>query len=618
MNAAEHVARSIRSAIPAQRETSVARWADRHVKTFGARGNAFDSSKTPWVIEPMDRIGDGGITRKITVVGPVQSAKSVITEVGACYVLGTESSGDVQWNFQDDEFADDRWDKRLRRILENCEPVARRWPVGDRSQDRKGLVIFPHCSLTVQGVFTRKNVASDSIRFQFNDEIHLWEPGRLAQAHNRTTAYWNSLVVNVSNAGDIGDQLHIEYADGTMQRWQVKCPGCGEFHSLRLRWKDDEAALGGLRYDAEGCRRDNGDYDYLKLESTVRLQLPCGFEVREDMRRKLSETGRYSEPTNEGARVSHRSYSLDAAAIDYLPFIKLIQEKHKAIKAMRYGDPAPYRAYVTERECEFWDAEDRPMLKSIVLTRNAKKNREGLPGRFARYFSLDRQQGKLSAGELPHWWLVIRDVMPNGDSMLVWEGKCLTDENAVGTIKEHGCLMRHGVADSGDDTTHVYQFCLRHGINAIKGSDTAHAHKDGTKKVYSVEKPLHKMINAPATFPYQRKLCIEPGGERVMRLVPHIDEPLFWFYHNAGLRDRFAWVKSDKSVLKFEIPEDVSNDYKKHAEAWSLEERRNGKSKELVSQYVQHSRRDDLDKCEQYIVMMMEMAGLIGERAAER
>lgn len=613
MNARQHVIHSIERAIPADRERSVIAWADRNVRTFGARGNAFDSTKTPWIIEPIERIGDG-TTRKVTVVGPVQSAKSVITEVGACYVLATSTGGDVQWNFQDDEFADDRWDKRLRRILENCEPVKRRWPVGDRSQDRKGLVIFPHCSLTVQGVFTRKNVASDSIRFQFNDEIHLWEPGRLAQAHNRTTAFWNSIIVNVSNAGDKNDQLDVEYRSGTAQPWTVRCPGCGEYHAMRLRWKDDEAHLGGLRYDADGCRLENGDYDYLKMQSTVRLQMPCGYAVREDMRRQLSATGRYAEPTNTGTDGLHRSYTFDAASVDYIPLIKLIQEKHKALKALSYGDPQPFRAYVTERECNFWDAEDRPMLRSLEVKRNIRKNRDGLPGRFARYFALDRQQGSLKMGELPHWWLVIRDVMPNGDSLLVWEGKCLTDDDAIGAIKEHGCVMRCGVADSGDDTTHVYQFCLRHGINAIKGSGEAFfRHKNGTRRIYSVETPLHKMLGAPATHAYQIR-----GVEGVMGWHPHIDEPMFWHYSNSGLMDRFHWLRSERSIVKWEVPEDVSNDYKKHMESWELTEERGGKSNQVRQIWKQIQRRDDLHKCEQYIAMLMEMAGLIGERTAEK
>lgn len=614
MNAVEYVTECFLAGVPADRERSVSKWGAANVKTFGIQGVHFDPSKTPWVIEPMDRIGERSTVRKVTIVGCIQSGKSVINEIGACYVLATEDSGDTQMNFQDDEFADDRWDTRLERIFKGCPGVARRWP-GERSKDRKGVVIFPHASLLVQGVFTRKNVAGNSVRFQFNDEIHLWEPGRLAQAHGRTTACWNALVTNVSNAGDVNDQLHIEFHSGTVQRWSWVCPGCGARHVPRVKWDDENPGLGGLRYDAEGCRLEGGGYDYAKLKPTIRLQMPCGHAVRCEERKRLNQPengARYTDPENAGADGTHRSYTYDAAVLDYLPLLALVEQKHKALKALSYGDPEPFRAYVTERECNFWDPEERPSFQRIVVTSNVRKNRDGLAGRFARYFALDRQQGSLKAGELPHWWLVIRDVMPNGDSMLVWEGKCLTDEDAIGTIKEHGCLMRHGVADSGDDTTHVYQFCLRHGINAIKGdSAMSFHHKDGTRKIYSVEKPLHQMITAPPTHPYQRRFI-----DKEWKLCPHIDEPMFWHYSNPGLLDRFAWLRGAQSIVKFEVPEDVSKDYRKHMEAWQPVEHRAGKAKKLVSGWEQVSRRDDLHKCEQYIVMLMEMAGLIGERAA--
>jgi hypothetical protein len=68
--------------------------------------------------------------------------------------------------------------------------------------------------------------------------------------------------------------------------------------------------------------------------------------------------------------------------------------------------------------------------------------------------------------------------------------------------------------------------------------------------------------------------------------------------------------------VKWDVPEDVSEDYKKHMEAWQLDERRAGPRKELVSEWRQVARRDDLHKCEQYIVMLMEKAGLVGERVA--
>lgn len=590
------------AAIPSAPARSVVDWAKAHVKLPGsARSQRYDPGITPWTIKPIECAGDG-VTRLVTFVKPVQSGGSVAGEVILCYWLATQAGGDIQYNWQNDEKAFERWYKRIERILRACPPVLARWPQ-DRRHSQKGLVIFPHCNLTVQGVFSDANVASDSIRFQINEEVHDsdggWHPGRLQQAYNRTTAFWNSIIFNISNAGHKGDQLYKALHEGTLERWQVKCPGCGQMHTMRTRWDDKRPDLGGLRYDADGCRREDG-YDYNKLAPTVRYQMPCGYIVRDDVteRRALSVSGDYSLPENTGAHVSHRSFTLEAVSVDYIPWIKLVMEKHAALKALKYGDPKPWSDYLRERECVFFDNEDRPLMGRIVVNTALKKDRAGLPGRYARFFALDRQQGEFAKGELPHWWLVIRDVLGTGDSQLVFEGKVLTDEDVIDILDRHECVRYHGVADSGDDTTHVYQFCLRYGINAIKGSPEAlFSHGEEGRKIFSVEKPLYQMLNAQPAFD-------DP-----------VAEPQFWFYSKAGIRDRLAWLRSGGAV-KWEVPADVSEDYKAHMEAEELQEVRNSRG-EPQRVYVQLKRRNDLFVCECYIAMLMDMAGLIGMRISK-
>lgn len=602
------VLQEFHDAIPAAVDSSTVDWARRHVRLIGsARSETFDPEISPWTREPIDRCDDG-VTRIVTFVKPVQSGGSTVGEIALCRWLSVHNGGDVQYNWEDDEKAVERWDKRVEKILKACKPVMARWP-SDRHKANKGLVIFAHCNLTVQGVFTESNVSSDSIRFQLNEELHNWEPGRLAQAKNRTTAFWNSVTANISNAGDEGDQLHQEFAAGTQQHWEVKCPGCGKFHRMRTRWEDKRPELGGLRYDSAGCKRADGSYDYNKLGPTVRFQIPCGYQVRDDpvARRALSLSGRYSEP-DPGAPLAHRSYTLEAVAVDYIPWVQLIREKHAALHALKHGDPELWKTYLKERECRFWNPEDRPLMGRIVLSGALKKNRDGLANRFGRLFALDRQQGKLSAGELPHWWLLIRDVMPNGDSQLVYEGKRVTDEDVIGTLREHGCVMRFGVADSGHDTTHVYQFCLRYGIHAIKGSGEQffhHQNPGGTpsRRIFSPERPLHAMINAPPTREY-----VQTG----QGMVPHPDEPLFWFYSKAGIRDRLAWLRGAR---KWEVPGDVSEAYQSSMESEELQELRSGKTKQVEWVWVQLKKRNDLFVCECYIAMLMEMMGLIGQQA---
>lgn len=606
--------------IPEKSDLSVSEYGRVHVKLPGsARSDAFNPDISPWIREPLDKIGEPG-TRVVTMLKPVQTGGSTVGEVALCHAIGTFSSGDIQYNWQDNDKAGERWDKRIEKILRACPEVMARWPL-DRNKAKRGLVIFPHCNLTVQGVFDENNVASDSIRFQVNEEIHKWEPGRLVQAYRRTTAYWNSTIVNISNASNVGDQLHMAFKEGTQQHWEVKCPGCGEYHRMQTRWDESNPQLGGLRY--ESARFESGDYNYPEIEKTIRYQMPCGFIVQNtrSARRALSSSGRYGSPDNPGAVAGNFSYTYDSVAVDFIPWILLVQEKHEALRALAGGDPVPFEKYTKERECLFWDSEMRPTFGSVAVSAGIRKSREGLTDRACRFFALDRQQGKLSAGEMPHWWLLIRDAKANGDSRLVWEGKCKTDDDVIGVLNEHGCIRRHGVADSGDDTMHVYQFCYRHGINAVKGGDEDFFHHDGgARRIYSTERPLHAMINAPPVHPY---VMSRRGHE--LSMVPHADEPLFWFYSKSGVLGRLAWLRDSgvtESIAKqegfckpiWEVPDDVSEDYKRHMIAWRLTEKKSTRSKETVSAWEKTLKRDDLHWCERMIAMMMEMAGFIGDR----
>src|SRR4030095_1804167 len=320
-------------AIPKAASESVVAWARENVRLPGsARSERVDPDATPWTRAPLEALRER--QRVITFVKPVQAGGSVVGEVALCWWLA-HGSGDVMMNWEDDTKARQRWDKRLERILLGCPPVQRLWPT-DRFKATKGMVIFPHANLTVQGVHAAANLDSDSVRYLVNEEIHNWEPGRLAKAYNRTTAYWDSCALNISNASHHGDQLHEAFLQGTQEHWEVHCPGCGSYHRMRIRWEEERPELGGLRYDSKTALREDGTYDYNRLETTLRYQFPCGHVLKDEIqaRRNLSIGGRYSGPDNPGAH-GERSFIVCAVSVDYVPWLALVQEKHSAIRAMK-------------------------------------------------------------------------------------------------------------------------------------------------------------------------------------------------------------------------------------------------------------------------------------------
>lgn len=599
-------------------------WAEEFVFLPGsARSKQFNCGHTPWIREPLEMVqrrieicNKVFALKSLTLIKPIQSGGSTMGKVLICYWIKW-GNGNVMYYWPTDIKAGEKWDSEIEPCLSATIPVRELFPPSeDRSKMKRRFIQFlSGANLWCRGAHKQSNVESDNCRYEINEEVHDhegWMPGRLSQAYGRTSAQWNPIVINISNASDAGDQLHEKFESGTQQHFQVKCGGCGGYHVMQTRWDKKRPDLGGLRYDSDECKRPDGTYDYNKLVGTIRYQMPCGFLVHDEVteRRPMSLAGCYTDPQNTGAPLSERSYTLEAVSVDYIPWLTLISEKHAALRSLKYGDAEPWVRYLKERECKFWDVEDRPTVGRVITVEGKKKNRDGLKGRAVRFFALDRQRGRWSKGETPHWWLLIRDFMPNGDSMLVWEGKLLTDSDVIGVLKDHVCQMNCGVADSSYDSQHVYPFCMANGIHAIKGagsdsrksgpdtliSKKSFRHEDGSEHIFSEEEFLYKVAEAVPKY--------DKGDPR---------EPMFWHYSAHGILERLAWLRGDHHLkaaegipVKWEVPEDVSDDYRKHLEGLEWDDKHQA--------WRQAKLRYDLMICEGYVAMMAEIGGLIGMR----
>jgi len=272
---------------------------------------------------------------------------------------------------------------------------------------------------------------------------------------------------------------------------------------------------------------------------------------------------------------------------------------------MQVGESKLLFDKLRERECQIVDPiEERPMIRTVKFSEE-KKNREGLKNRIARFAAVDRQHGSIDRGELPHWWLLIQDIAIEADGKIhiltVWEGKCLTDEDATGTINEHEVKPLLVAVDSSHDSANVYQFCLRHGFNAVKvsgrepGSPMARyfKHEDGSQRIFSVPKPLYELIGQP------------PARDN-----PD-EEPEFWHISLFGALDRLHYIRNSDAV-NYEIPSDVSKDFLEHLESWETQNRRVARTGEMVPQWVQVKKRDDLLWCAACLCVQFEMAELVG------
>lgn len=645
MNDHATIAGIARDSVPRPRP-DVIEWAESEVVLpASVRSQRFDCSITPWLREPF-RVAMDPAVKVITLVKPIQTGGSTFGEVMMLYWINF-FHGMFQFNWPDDDKANLRWKTRLKKILESCPSVASK--IAQIPDDDYSIceVDFGNMFLNVQGVFSPNHLDSDSIPFQINEEVHAWKPGHLPKARGRQTAVWNPKALDISNAGLArpknfrGDaqgsfQLHDAYEEGSKQLWTVKCPGCGEFHSMRARWEDSRPELGGLRYDSAQCIRADGTIDYHKLASTLRYQFPCQYSIYENdirARRALSLGGKYSDPA-PGSDPSHRSFTYESVAVDFVPWTLLVKEKQSALRAMRAGDSVPWSKYIMEREARFYSEDSRPFSGQIILNRSQRKTVKGLEGRFARFWWSDKQKGYVARGEMPHYWLVVRDVMPNCDSMLVWEGLLQTDSDLVGKVRE--LVTNAGGVDATWDRQNVLQFCWRNEFHAITGSaqrEWFFHKKENARHPWGETEGIHKLLGVRPRYNYvlqQSEQKVLPGKNpsESFEYVPDAREPRHWAYHKVGimkllffLRDHERAVRANSgdrvepgSFIKWEVPGDVSEDYKNQMESWEIETVQSGKSKDTVEQFKKVREADHMLMCESYIAMLMAMSGVLSTR----
>jgi len=616
------------TAYPDAKPSDIIEWA-RGLKVNGGK-TTFDPDFTPQIVEPIRAMTDAD-TRIGTFIKPVQVGGSTAGEVVAAYWAAFDS-GLFQFNWQNDEVAVKRWHDRILPVLSSCCDIKRS---EERFEETICVARYPNITLRVQGVFMESALDSDTVGRQINEEIHLWKPGFLSKARRRQTRVWNAKALDISNAGNVNDQLHQAYEEGTQEVWEINCPKCGGWHEMQFRFDPNKPELGGLRWDSSGCKmaEGNGRFNYNKLERTIRYEFPCGHSIKDFAAERRTLKGRYSAPKNEGAHISHRSWTFEGVSCDAIKWLTLIQEWHSAIRSMKVGDLEPMRRFRTERECKFWSEDSLPFKGEIVISPTIKKNREGLPDRIARLWKADWQQGYKHLGELEHFWLVIKDVLPNCNDQLIFEGRINSEAELIAVLKEHDAIESGaGVVDCSKNTKHLLQFCFQNGFHAIMSNQSHRGlfrHSDGNMRFYDEGRPIANSLNIPTRYEPRAT----PNG-----FIPDGREPLVINVNKGGMIANHFFIREMKSrvtqaakdegrealpseYIECVIPSDVSDDFKEQYDSWERvgkdAKRKTDEVSSGAERFQQKRQRDHLLICCAGVDMLKDWAGILGDRLAE-
>lgn len=234
-------------------DLTVTQWAEakrRLSAESAAEPGPWRTERTPYLREPMDAFTDPKV-RHIVMVAASQVGKSEFLNNCIGYIID-EDPGSILFIHPTTIDAQEYSKLRIAPMLRDS-PALRQKIAAPKSRDSHNTILqkaYPGGILTMCGSTEAHALASKPIRYVFGDERDRWatsagnegDPWDLAMA--RQTTFYNAKAVEVSTP-TIKNASAIEaaYYTGTMERWNSRCPHCGEYHEIRwsdIRFEHDE------------------------------------------------------------------------------------------------------------------------------------------------------------------------------------------------------------------------------------------------------------------------------------------------------------------------------------------------------------------------------------------
>jgi len=410
-------------------------WAATHVNlpSCYAISGYFHVEKSRYLMGPLDAIRDP-LVREITVLAGVQTGKSLIGDLTVCDII-CNNPGNLLWNFPTEEWAEDYAKRRAVPLLNNCPDIIAQLDKIHAHKKSKKEIHFPSMWLAIQGAHP-SNLQTHSVPFVINEELWSWEQGMYLHAKARTTYFhWRSKIINISQAGEKGDDLDQAYEAGSKETWQFPCPACHFYQPFGWSVRREDGSYAGMTWTTDATTRPEGiwNYDAVKASAAYKC-VNCSYLILDTPknRRDMNDYARYVV-TNPNAPRDKRSFQWPSHASDQISFGLLIEEYLRAKEQAKLGNRIPLREFWLKRMAIPYD----PVLHDDVETFPTIELTSGPGGAVVH-------DGKtftilLMAVDVQTYgfWVVVEAWTAAGDDIVLWAGLLVTWEDVRAKQLEH-------------------------------------------------------------------------------------------------------------------------------------------------------------------------------------
>ena len=445
-------------------DLSVAEWADKYRRLpseSSSEPGQWKTSRTPYLKKPMECISDPKV-REVVMMTSAQIGKSEVllntmgyyADIDPSPTLMVQPTVEMGLDFSKERIAPTIRDTpKLRAIIGK-----------EKSRDAKNTILkkyFPGGYIAIVGANSPVGLAARPVKVLLLDEIDRFpesarkEGDPVTIAQKRTTTYpYNHKIAKFSTPTiDGASRIQHDYNRGTMEKWNLPCPGCGELQELK--WANIV-----IPKDSEG--------EYDPEAEVLHACEACGLLSNEiDWKNGEGEW----KALNPKAKV--KSFHLSALSSPWKSWASIVEEFWDA-----KGDSEMLKVWVNTVMGEPW-IEDGESVDHIELHNRREPYNAKVPsGVLVITAGVDVQDDRFEL-EVVGW----------GENKVSWgiEYKFIYGDTSLPetwdrldqhlkqryTCEDGSTLPIERVAvDSGHRTTEVYQFCKARemrGVYAIKG-----------------------------------------------------------------------------------------------------------------------------------------------------
>ena len=367
-------------------ELTVSQWAggdpDRNLsprrvldRRSSAEPGPWRNARTPYLVEPMDRMGPGDPCEAVVIMAGSQLGKSEAVMNAIGFYVDADPAPILM--VQPTKEAVERFSRQRIKPLIEGSPTLREKVAEKKSRDSANTLKakeFPGGVLFLCGSQSSTDLSANPIRILVLDEVDRFikeipgEGDPVEIAERRTTTFHNRKKLKTSTPTvAFESRIEAEYAATDQRRFLVPCPHCGTYQVLawsRVKWPAGDASE--ARYECEACEE-------LIANSRKPWMLERGYwePTPEDEAEELRQS--FDPPIKRDARAV--GYWISSLYSPWLTWPDVVRAFLKCRK-----DPAALRVFVNTILGEVWRLDDGESVDESDLLARREEYGPGCKG----------------------------------------------------------------------------------------------------------------------------------------------------------------------------------------------------------------------------------------------